>query len=192
MTGPYKCSKFLAEREAESWAGRGLPVVIVNPSTPVGDLDLKPTPTGRMIVDFLRGRMFGYVDTGMNLIDVGDVAEGHILAAEKGRPGEKYILGNRNLTLKEIFDLLSQLTGIPSPTRQLPHWVAEAYAVVENFWSETILQREPAVPFEAVRLARHKMWFDASKAVSELGLPQSPVELALERAVRWFQSHGYV
>jgi dihydroflavonol-4-reductase len=192
LTGHYKRSKFLAEREAESWARRGLPVVIVNPSTPVGDLDSKPTPTGRMIVDFLRGRMFGYVDTGMNLIDVGDVAEGHILAAEKGKPGEKYILGNHNLTLKQIFDLLSQLTGIPSPTRRLPHWVAEAYATVENFWSETILQREPAVPLDAVRLARHKMWFDASRAVSELGLPQAPVEHALGRAVRWFQTHGYV
>jgi dihydroflavonol-4-reductase len=192
LTGPYKRSKFLAEREAESWARRGLPVVIVNPSTPVGDLDTKPTPTGKMIVDFLRGRMFGYVDTGMNLIDVDDVAEGHILAAEKGKVGEKYILGYRNLTLKQIFELLSKLTGIPSPTRQLPHWVAEAYAKAENFWSETILQREPSVPLDAVRLSRHKMWFDASKAVSELGLPQGPVEHALGRAVRWFQGHGYV
>jgi dihydroflavonol-4-reductase len=168
LTGPYKRSKFLAEREAESWARRGLPVVIVNPSTPVGDLDAKPTPTGRMIVDFLR------------------------LAAEKGKPGEKYILGHRNLTLKEIFDLLSQLTGIPSPTRQLPHWVAEAYATVENFWSEKVHQREPTVPLDAVRLARHKMWFDSSRAVAELGLRQAPVEHALERAVRWFQSHGYI
>jgi dihydroflavonol-4-reductase len=192
LIGPYKRSKFLAEREAENWSGRGLPLVIVNPSTPVGDLDLKPTPTGKMIVDFLRGKMFGYVDTGMNLVDVRDVAVGHVLAAEKGKVGEKYILGHCNLTLKQIFDLLSNLTGIPSPTKQVPHWMAETYARLENFWSDKIVHREPSVPLEGAKLARHKMWFDASKAVNELGLPQNPIEEALGRAIKWFREHGYV
>ncbi len=192
MIGHYKRSKFLAEREAEDWSGRGLPVVIVNPSAPVGDLDIRPTPTGKMIVDFLRGKMFGYVDTGMNLIDVRDVAEGHVLAAGEGRAGEKYILGHSNWTLKEIFDVMSKVTGMPSPTRQFPHWAAEAYARLENFWAGSIARREPSVPVEGVKLSRHKMWFDASKAVRELGLPQSPVENALERAIKWFQDNGYV
>jgi dihydroflavonol-4-reductase len=192
MTGHYKRSKFLAEREVESWIARGLPVVIVNPSTPVGEMDIKPTPTGKIIVDFLRGKMFGYVETGMNLIDVRDCAEGHILAAERGRVGEKYILGSRNLTLKELFDLLSSVTGITSPTRAIPHWVAEAYAGVENFWSIHVARREPDVPLESVKLARYKMWFDCAKAQRELGLPQNPIDAALARAVAWFKEHGYV
>jgi dihydroflavonol-4-reductase len=192
MMGAYKRSKFLAEREAESWAGRGLPVVIVNPSTPVGDLDIKPTPTGKMIVDFLRRKMFAYVETGMNLVDVRDVAVGHKLAAEKGRTGEKYILGHANLTLKQIFDLLAQLTGIPSPANRVPHWAAEVYARLENVWADRILRREPSVPLEGVKLSRHKMWFDPSKAVCELGLPQTPIEEGLRRAVEWFRTHGYV
>jgi dihydroflavonol-4-reductase len=192
MMGHYKRSKFLAEQKVREWAGRGLPVVIVNPSTPVGELDIKPTPTGKIIVDFLRGKMFGYVDTGMNLVDVRDCAEGHVLAAEKGRVGERYILGARNLTLKELFDGLAGVTEIASPKLKVPHWVAETYARLENFWSIDVARREPEVPLESVKLARHKMWFDASKAVSELGLPQNPIEQALERAVAWFQEHGYV
>lgn len=191
MTGHYKRSKFLAEEEVRGWAKRGLPVVIVNPSTPVGELDLKPTPTGKIVVDFLRGKMFGYVDTGMNLIDVRDCAEGHVLAAEKGRVGERYILGARNLTLKELFDALAVVTGIASPRTQVPHWVAESYARIENFWSLRVAGREPDVPLESVKLARHKMWFDSAKAVRELGLSQGPVEPALERAVVWFREHGY-
>jgi dihydroflavonol-4-reductase len=192
MIGHYKRSKFLAEREVDIWAQRGLNVVIVNPSTPVGELDIKPTPTGKIIVDFLRGKMFGFVDTGMNLIDVRDCAEGHILAAEKGRAGEKYILGNGNLTLKEIFDALAKITGLKSPTLSVPHWFAESYARVENFWSIKVAHREPFAPLESVRMSRHKMWFDSSKAVSELGLPQNPVEEALHRAVNWFTENGYV
>lgn len=192
MVGHYKRSKFLAEREAEQWARRGLPVVIVNPSTPVGDLDVKPTPTGKIIVDFLRGKMFAFVETGLNLIDVKDVARGHILAAEKGRAGEKYILGNHNLTLKAIFDMLSQLTGIPAPAMRVPNWVASSYARCENLWSIRIRHRSPEVPLEGVKLARYKMWFDSTKARQELGLPQGPVDAALERAVHWFKAHGYV
>jgi dihydroflavonol-4-reductase len=192
MIGHYKRSKFLAEEKVREWARRGLPVVIVNPSTPVGELDIKPTPTGKIIVDFLRGKMFGYVETGMNLIDVRDCAEGHVLAAEKGRVGERYILGARNLTLKELFDGLAGVTEIASPKLKVPHWVAETYARLENFWAIDVAHREPEVPLESVKLARHKMWFDASKAVRELGLPQNPIEQALERAVGWFQEHGYV
>ncbi len=192
LIGAYKRSKFQAEREAEKWAQKGLPVVIVNPSTPVGELDIKPTPTGKIIVDFLRGRMFAFMETGLNLVDVRDVAAGHILAAEKGIRGDKYILGNRNMTLKEIFDLLSRLTGIPSPRFRIPITVAAIYARIENFWSIRIRNREPQVPLEAVKMAHHKMWFDSSKAVRELGLPQSPIENALERAVHWFKESGHV
>jgi dihydroflavonol-4-reductase len=192
MIGHYKRSKFLAEEKVREWAARGLPVVIVNPSTPVGEMDIKPTPTGKIIVDFLRGKMFGYVDTGMNLIDVRDCAIGHVLAAQKGRVGERYILGGRNLTLKEIFDALAAATEIKSPTMKVPHWVAETYARLENAWSVNIAGREPAVPVESVKLSRHKMWFDPSKAIRELGLPQNPIESALERAVIWFRQHGYV
>ncbi|MFY9610607.1 MAG: hopanoid-associated sugar epimerase [Blastocatellia bacterium] len=191
MTGHYKRSKFLAEEEVRDWAKRGLPVVIVNPSTPVGELDIKPTPTGKIVVDFLRGKMFGYVDTGMNLIDVKDCAGGHLLAAEKGRIGERYILGACNLTLKELFDALATVTGIASPKTRVPHWVAESYARLENFWSIGVAGREPDVPLESVKLARYKMWFDSTKAVRELGLPQNPIEQALERAVVWFREHGY-
>ena len=192
MIGHYKRSKFLAEGKVREWVLRGLPVVIVNPSTPVGELDIKPTPTGKIIVDFLRGKMFAYVDTGMNLIDVRDCAEGHVLAAEKGRVGERYILGGRNLTLKELFDALASVTEIASPTMKVPHWVAETYARLENIWAANIARREPEAPLESVKMSRHKMWFDASKAVQELGLPQHPIERALERAVKWFREHGYV
>jgi dihydroflavonol-4-reductase len=192
MIGHYKRSKFLAEEKVREWARRGLPVVIVNPSTPVGELDIKPTPTGKIIVDFLRGKMFGYVDTGMNLIDVRDCAEGHVLAAEKGRAGERYILGGRNVTLKELFDILASVSDIASPKMKVPHWVAETYARVENFWSIDIARREPDVPLESVKLARHKMWFDVSKAVRGLGLPQNPIESALDRAVKWFRENDYV
>jgi len=192
MIGHYKRSKFLAEEIVRDWGKKGLPVVIVNPSTPVGELDIKPTPTGKIIVDFLRGKMFGYVDTGMNLIDVRDCAEGHVLAAEKGRVGERYILGGRNLTLKEMFDALASVTEIASPKMKVPHWVAETYARLENFWSIDVARREPDVPLESVKMSRHKMWFDASKAVRELGLRRSSIEGALERAVRWFEANGYI
>ena len=192
MIGHYKRSKFLAEEKVNGWAARGLPVVIVNPSTPVGDMDIKPTPTGKIIVDFLRGKMFGFVETGINLIDVRDCAEGHLLAAERGRVGERYILGAHNLTLKQMFDSLAAFTKIASPRMKIPHRVAETYARLENVWSINMLGREPDVPLESVKLARYKMWFDSSKAVRELGLPQSPIEGALLRAVRWFEKHGFV
>jgi dihydroflavonol-4-reductase len=191
MIGHYKKSKHEAERVAERWAAGGLPVVIVNPSTPVGELDVKPTPTGQMIVDFLNRRMPAYVDTGLNLVDVRDVAQGHILAAERGRIGEKYILGNRNMTLKEILDTLSRLTGLPAPGLRLPHWIPMAFAAVQTSGAR-LTGGVPRVPLEGVRMSRHRMFFDASKAVRELALPQTPVEIALARAVAWFRERGYV
>ncbi|MBI3322280.1 MAG: NAD-dependent epimerase/dehydratase family protein [Candidatus Omnitrophica bacterium] len=191
MVGHYKRSKFLAEQEVLAAARAGLPVVIVNPSTPVGPRDVKPTPTGQMIVDFLNGRMPAYVDTGLNLIDVEDAAEGHLLAMEKGQVGQKYILGHRNLTLKEILEMLSRITGLPAPRARMPMAVALGFAAVTTGWS-VITRRPPRVSLEAVRISRKKMYFDASKAVRELGLPQRPVERALSGAVDWFRTNGYV
>ena len=191
MIGLYKRSKYEAERVAQAWAARGLPVVIVNPSTPVGEYDVKPTPTGQMIVDFLNRRMPAYVETGLNLVDARDVAQGHLLAAERGKIGEKYILGNRNMTLKEILDSLARLTGLPSPSVRLPHWIPLAAAAADTF-AARLTGRVPRIPLEGARMSRHRMFFDSSRAVRELGLPQTPVEEALERAVEWFRAHGYV
>jgi len=191
IIGEYKKSKYDAERVADAWAGKGLAVVIVNPSTPIGERDIKPTPTGQMIVDFLNRKMPAYVDTGLNLLDVRDVAEGHLLAAEKGKVGERYILGNRNMTLKEILDALSALTGIPSPTVKLPHWIPFAAAAIDTAFAR-VSWRAPHVSLDSVRMSTHRMYFDASKAVRELGLPQTPVEDALGRAVSWFRESGYV
>jgi dihydroflavonol-4-reductase len=190
LVGPYKRSKFLAERAAEEAARAGLPVVIVNPSTPVGEGDEKPTPTGRMIVDFLNRRMPAYVDTGLNLIDVRDVALGHLAAAERGRPGRRYILGRQNLTLAEILALLARITGLAAPRLRVPHFVPLLAAAVGEGVAR-LLGRTPRLSLEAVRLSRHRMFFDASRAVAELGLPQSPVEDALARAVAWYREHGY-
>ena len=191
IIGHYKKSKHDAERVALTWARRGLPVVIVNPSTPIGERDIKPTPTGQMIVDFLNRKMPAYVDTGLNLIDVRDVAEGHLAAAERGRPGERYILGNRNMTLKEILDVLARLTGLPAPRRRLPHWIPLSVAAVDTGLAR-LTGRPPRVSLESVRMSTHRMFFDASKAVRELGLPQTPVEEPLVRAVAWFREKGYV
>ncbi|HWP35748.1 MAG TPA: hopanoid-associated sugar epimerase [Thermodesulfobacteriota bacterium] len=192
MVGHYKRSKFLAEREAEAAAARGVPVVIVNPSTPVGPGDVKPTPTGQIIVDFLNGRMPAYVDTGLNLIDVEDVAAGHLLAAARGRVGEKYILGHRNLWLAEILAILARIAGRPAPRLKLPLAAVLPLAWASQVVADRVTRRPPRIPLEGVRMARRPMFFDAAKAVRELGLPQSPVEAALERAVRWFEAHGYV
>ena len=191
MVGHYKRSKFLAERVAEQWTAKGLPVVIVNPSAPVGDGDLKPTATGKMILDFLNRKVPAFVDTGLNLVDVRDVAQGHLLAAEKGRVGEKYILGNKDMTLEEIFQTLSSIADLPAPRVRLPHWLPLTVAAVETGVSR-VLKREPSVPLEAVRLSRYRMFFDPSKAVRELGLPQTPIEEPLRRAVEWYRDNGYV
>jgi dihydroflavonol-4-reductase len=190
MVCDYKRSKFLAEQVALEFAADGLPVVIVNPSTPVGPRDIKPTPTGKMILDFINGRMFAYLDTGLNLIDVDDVADGHILAMEKGKPGEKYILGNRNMMLKDIFGMLSGMTGIPAPNVRLPYGFVYPVAYVSTKLSDYITKKPPLAPLDAVKMAKKVMFFDSTKAISDLGLPQSPVEDALERAVRWFRENG--
>jgi dihydroflavonol-4-reductase len=190
MVGDYKRSKYLAERVVDEWVARGLPVVLVSPSTPVGERDVKPTPTGRIIVDFLRGRLPAYVDTGLNLVDVRDVAAGHLLAAERGRPGETYILGHRNVTLGALLELLARITHLPPPRFKLPHWVPLVLATLEEpvcRW----LGRDPRIPLDGVRMSRSLMFFDSSKAVRELGFRQSPIEPALERAVEWFVDHGY-
>jgi len=191
MIGHYKRSKFLAEQEVLAAARQGFPAVVVNPTTPVGPGDWKPTPTGRVILEFLRGRMPAYVDTGLNVVAVEDAAAGHLLAAERGRVGERYLLGGRNMTLKEILDVLAQLTGRPAPRVRLPHAVALAAACFEELRAR-LTGREPRVPLEGARMSRHKMFVDASKAVRELGFRPGQVEPALERAVRWYEAHGYV
>ncbi len=190
MIGHYKRSKFMAEQEALRAAGAGLPVVIVNPTAPVGPGDWKPTPTGRIIVDFLNGRMPGYVDTGLNLVPVEDVAAGHLLAAERGRVGQRYILGGRNLTLKAILGMLAAITGRRAPRFRFPHALAMAAGYFDSVISR-LLHRQPQIPLEGVRMARHKMFVDCSKAQRELGFAAGPVEQALERAVRWYEKNGY-
>jgi dihydroflavonol-4-reductase len=190
MVGAYKASKFLAERVADELAARGVPVVIVNPSAPVGSWDIKPTPTGQMIVDFLRGKMLGSLDTGLNVVHVRDVARGHILAAERGRVGERYILGHQNLSLIDIFHALARLTGLAAPRLRVPYALAWlGAAAMESVAAVT--RRPPAVSLTAVRMAKKRMYFSAAKAVRDLGLPQTPVEEALEDAVGWFVERSY-
>ncbi|HLB29086.1 MAG TPA: hopanoid-associated sugar epimerase [Dehalococcoidia bacterium] len=187
LYGDYKRSKYMAEVEALKIARQGLPLVIVSPTAPVGWGDVRPTPTGQMILDFLRGRMPAYVDVGLNLIDVEDVAAGHRLALERGRPGERYILGHRNMTLKEMLDMLSTVAGRPAPRLRLPRWLVLAAAYLDEGVEGRLLRRPPRVPLAAARTAGRREIYDASKAVWELGLPQSPIEAALAKAVRWFR-----
>lgn len=191
MAGHYKRSKYLAEQEVLTLARAGLPVVIVNPSAPVGAGDIKPTPTGQMIVDFMKRRMWAYIETGMNLIDVDDVAIGHLRAMERGRIGERYILGHRNLTLREIFTILSRLTGIPAPHLKLPWQAILPLAYVNRWFADYISHQAPRIPLEGVRMAKYHMHYDCSKAVRELGLPQTSAEVALKKAVTWFDENGY-
>jgi dihydroflavonol-4-reductase len=189
--GDYKRSKLEAERAALSYAARGLPVVIVNPTAPIGPWDAKPTPTGKIIVDFARGRMPAFVDTGLNVVHVRDVAEGHRLAAERGRPGERYLLGNRNMTLREILQTLAGLLGRPAPRIRLPYAVAWVAGSVSTA-AAAVTGRPPAIPLEAVRMSRRRMFVDASKAVRELGMPQTPVPVAFQDAIAWFAAHGFL
>lgn len=191
MIGAYKRSKWLAEREAKQAAEAGLPVIIVNPTTPVGPGDAKPTPTGRIIVDFLNGRMPAYVDTGLNFVPVEDAAQGHLLAAERGRAGERYILGGENLTLKQALEILSQVSGRPAPRMRVPHALALAAGYADAAVSR-LFGREPQIPLEGVRMARHSMFVNTDKARAELGFSAGPVAAAFERAVRWYKSKGYV
>ena len=191
MIGNYKRSKLLAEQEALRAAHEGLPVVIVNPTTPVGPGDWKPTPTGRIILDFLLGRMPAYVDTGLNFVAVEDVAEGHLLAAQRGKVGERYLLGGRNMTLKELLDALAKITGLAAPTWRIPHSAALIAACADTAYSR-VTGRAPRIPMEGVRIARHKMFVNDAKARKELGYQSGTVEAALERAVRWYVENGYV
>jgi dihydroflavonol-4-reductase len=191
MIGHYKRSKFLAELEAIKAAAAGIPVVIVNPTAPVGPGDWKPTPTGRIVVDFLNGKMPAYVDTGLNLVAVEDCAAGHLLAAEKGRIGERYILGNRNMTLKEILGALAPIAGRPAPRVRLPHAVALAAGYADEFFAR-LTGREPQIPVEGVKMSRHRMFVESDKAQRELGYQPAAIEPALERAVRWYTEHGYI
>jgi dihydroflavonol-4-reductase len=190
MAGHYKRSKFLAEQEVLALAKEGLPVVIVNPSAPVGAGDIKPTPTGQVILDFMKGRMPAYIETGMNIVDVDDVAAGHLLAMQKGRQGERYILGCKNLMLKEVFDILSRLTGVKAPSLRLPRSLVLPLAHV-NQWMAYVTGHPPRIPLEGVKMAKYRMHYDCSKALRELGIPQTPPEAALEKAVHWFRAHGY-
>jgi dihydroflavonol-4-reductase len=189
--GPYQRSKFLAEEAAREAARQGLPVVIVNPTSPVGVGDLKPTPTGQIVVDFLQGRMFAYTNTGLNIVDVEDVAAGHLLAAERGRVGERYILGCENLTLKQVLDLLAQVSGRPSARVRIPHAVALAWSYVDVALARLNPHRTPAATPEKVRLSRHYEFYDSGKAIRELGLPQTPAREALRKAVQWYRANGY-
>jgi dihydroflavonol-4-reductase len=193
MNNDYKLSKWKGELIAREMAARGAPVVIVNPSAPVGPRDAKPTPTGRIILDFLNRRMPAYVDTGLNWVHVRDVAVGHILAAEKGRVGERYILGSAegNWTMIEALKVLAEIAGLPAPKIQVPYFLALATAHVGEALSR-LTGKPPRAPLAGVRMAKHKMFFSPAKAIRELGLPQTPPKQALADAVEWFQQHGYV
>ncbi len=192
MIGPYKRSKFMAEQLAIEAARSGIDVVIVNPSTPVGERDIKPTPSGRIIVDFLKKKFPAYVDTGLNLVDATQCAQGHIAALEKGRSGERYILGGENLTLKQILDKLAAITGLPSPKVRVPYVLALATGVVDELVTGRIRGREPRATIDAVRMGRKKMFVSSVKAERELGWRCSAVDDALHRAVEWFRSEGFV
>lgn len=193
LSNDYKRSKWQAEEIASKLVRAGLPIVIVNPSAPIGPRDVKPTPTGRLIVDFLNGRLPAYIETGLNWVHVRDVAAGHVLAAERGRIGERYILGNAqgNWTMEQTLEALQEITRIRAPRVKIPRWVAHVAGHFSEFGA-SITGRQPRVPLAGVRMAKYKMWFDPSKAIRELGLPQTPVPQALTDAVEWFRANGYV
>jgi dihydroflavonol-4-reductase len=185
MIGDYKRSKFLAEKAALEFARDGLPVVIVNPTAPIGDHDVKPTPTGKIVADFLSGGMPAFIDTGLNVVDARDTAAGHLQACQHGRTGERYILGSENLTLAQIFAKLAKITGRQAPTVRLPYAVAWCAGVCSTLWAD-LTGMPPRVPLDAVRMARNKMWVTHEKARRELGFEPGPAETALARAVEWF------
>jgi dihydroflavonol-4-reductase len=191
MVGHYKRSKWLAEKEALDAAKAGLSVIVAMPTTPVGPWDWKPTPTGKIILDFLNGKMPGYVETGLNFVGVEECAAGHLLVAEKGKIGERYLLGGENLTLKGMLDILAKLTGLPAPKLKIPHGIALGVAYAETAFSR-LIRREPQIPVEGVKIAQHMMFVDCSRAQKELGFQPGPVAAALERAVRWYEANGYV
>ncbi|HYW99847.1 MAG TPA: hopanoid-associated sugar epimerase [Candidatus Elarobacter sp.] len=191
MVGHYKRSKWMAEREVLNAAKSGLPVIVAMPTTPVGPWDWKPTPTGKIILDFLNGKMPGYVETGLNFVGVEECAAGHLLLAEKGKVGERYLLGGENLTLKAMLDMLAKVTGLRAPSLKIPHGLALGVAYANTVFSR-LLGREPGIPIEGVKIARHMMFVDCSRAQRELGFKACPVAAALERAVRWYEANGYI
>jgi dihydroflavonol-4-reductase len=191
LAGHYKKSKYQAELAALDMVSQGLPVIVVNPTTPVGPWDVKPTPTGRMVLDFLLGRIPAYVDTGMNLVDVEDVAEGHILAMERGQPGQRYLLGNRNVSLKEVFDMLADATGLAAPKWRAPYWLVMGAGYVDELVEGRLLKKEPRIPLEGLKVSKSPMYVSCQKAITELGQPQSSVEEALQKAINWFCDYGY-
>ncbi len=191
MVGHYKRSKWMAEREALDAAKSGLPVIVAMPTTPVGPWDWKPTPTGKIVLDFLNGKMPGYVETGLNFVGVEECAAGHLLVAEKGKVGERYLLGGENLTLKGMLDVLAKITGLRAPMLKIPHGIALGVAYANTAFSR-LVGREPGIPIEGVKIARHMMFVDCSRAQRELGFKAGPVSAALERAVRWYEANGYI
>jgi dihydroflavonol-4-reductase len=191
MVGHYKRSKWMAEKEVLNAAKSGLPVIVAMPTTPVGPWDWKPTPTGKIILDFLNGKMPGYVETGLNFVGVEECAAGHLLVAEKGRVGERYLLGGENLTLKAMLDKLAKITGLRAPMLKIPHGLALSVAYANTAFSR-LLGREPGIPIEGVKIARHMMFVDCSRAKRELGFQAGPVSAALERAVHWYEANGYI
>jgi dihydroflavonol-4-reductase len=191
MVGHYKRSKWMAEQEVLKAAKEGLPAIVAMPTTPVGPWDWKPTPTGKIILDFLNGKMPGYVETGLNFVGVEECAAGHLLVSGKGKIGERYLLGAENLTLKQLLDTLSEITGLAAPAMKIPHGVALGVAYVESAFSR-LIGKEPQIPVEGVKIAQHMMFVDCSRAKKELGFAPGPVAAALERAVRWYQANGYV
>jgi dihydroflavonol-4-reductase len=192
MIGHYKRSKFLAEQVALAAGKSGAPVVVVNPTAPIGEQDIKPTPTGRIVLDFLKGKFPAYVDTGLNVVDVREVAFGHVQAFERAKPGERYILGGENLTLKQLLDKLAAISGIPSPTKKVPHGVALGFAYLDEFFTGRVMKKEPRATVDAVRMGKKKMWASSAKAEHELGWRTVPIDDALHRACGWFVAHGYV
>lgn len=191
MIGHYKRSKWMAEQEILKAAKVGAPVIVVMPTTPVGPWDWKPTPTGKIILDFLNGKLPGYVETGLNFVGVEECAAGHLLAADKGKIGERYLLGGENLTLKAMLDTLSVITGLPAPKLKIPHGFALGVAYANTVFSR-LIGREPGIPVEGVKIARHMMFVDCSRSQRELGFKAGPVSAALERAVRWYEANGYI
>ena len=190
MTGAYKRSKWLAEQEALKFAQSGYPVVIVNPTAPVGDHDFKPTPTGKIIVDFLKRAMPAYLETGLNVVDAADVAQGHLAAYRHGRPGERYVLGSQNLTLRENFEHLSKMSGLPAPTVRIPYAVAYIAGLASTAWA-SVTGSEPRAPLDGVKMARKKMWVTHAKAARELNYQPGPADQGLSKAVDWFRASGY-
>ncbi|PYU80393.1 MAG: NAD-dependent dehydratase [Acidobacteria bacterium] len=191
MVGHYKRSKWMAEKEALGAAKSGLPVIVAMPTTPVGPWDWKPTPTGKIILDFLNGKMPGYVKTGLNFVGVEECAAGHLLIAEKGKVGERYLLGGENLTLKQMLDTLAKITGLRAPILKIPHGLALGVAYANTAFAR-LVGREPGIPVEGVKIARHMMFVDCARAKRELGFQAGPVAAALERAVRWYEANGYI